>query len=116
MRFKARSAHKLPKSQLEADHTAAKVIGRLSLGEDCIYIKGFLSCAYLPYADIQRAWLRQETIPSGKVEFYQFFLIVQDLSGKAHWCAVPSYEVGNEILAQLESRNPKLKLGYQEQE
>jgi len=116
MRFKALSTHKIPNDQLTADYAAAQSTGRLSIGQRCIYVKHTFSTAYLPFSEMQRAWLRQEMIPGGNVEFHQFFLIVQDRSDKLHWCAVPSYEVGNEILAQLESRNPNLKLGYQEQE
>lgn len=116
MRFKALSAHKLPNDQLAADYASAQNMGRLFIGQRCIYIKHTFSSSYLAFSEMQRAWLRQETIPGGNVEFHQFFLIVQDVNGKLHWCAVPSYEVGNEILAQLESRNPNLKLGYQEQE
>lgn len=116
MHFKALSSQKLPKAQLTADHAAAKVIGRLALGEQCLYTKRVFSTAYLPYSQIRRAWLRQEKIPGGNVEFYQFYLIAEDFAGDLHWCAVPSHKAGMTALSQMETHNPKLKLGYQEQE
>ena len=52
----------LPAGILEPDYAKAQNMGKVHLGEQCLYFRKLSGTSYLPYGQIVRAWLRQEEV------------------------------------------------------
>ena len=52
----------LPTQALAQDYAQARNMGKVHLGEQCLYLRKFSGVSCLPYSQITRAWLRQEEV------------------------------------------------------
>ena len=81
MRLKAEIAGaQLPEELLEREFSQARNIGKVQLGESCLFFKKFSGATYLPYGRILRAWLRQEEVKArmccATANFDQFYVVM----------------------------------------
>lgn len=101
---------------LEQDLAQARDVGKVRLGERCVYFTRFSSAAYLPYERVARAWLRQEQVNArlccGTANFDQFFLMVDAGGGTPLRGQVLGKGPGKDCLAHIAARNPAAQIGY----
>ena len=75
----------LTREQLREDFARARNLGRVRLGEHCVYVQKFSGARCLPYGQIRRAWVRQEEVNAnlccGRANFDQFYLCLLYTSG-----------------------------------
>ena len=100
----------LPREQLCADFRQARSLGRVRLGEHCVYFQKFSGTFALPYDRILRAWVRQEEVRAnlccGRANFDQFYLMVQEEGCAVHRGQVLSKEAGRACLDRIRAKNP----------
>ena len=117
MKFKPEiSGAVLPAGTLEQDYAQARNMGKVHLGEECLFLRRFSGTSYLPYGQISRAWLRQEEVKArmccATANFDQFFLVMACADGQERRGQVEDKASGQRCLDHIASKNPDVKIGY----
>ena len=117
MKFKPEiSGAVLPAGTLEQDYAQARNMGKVHLGEECLFLRRFSGTSYLPYGQISRAWLRQEEVKAkmccGTANFDQFYLVMACGDGREHRWHIPDKAAGQTCLDHITAQNPEVKTGY----
>ena len=117
MKWKAEiSGDGMSPEELERDYAQARNMGKLQLGERCLYFRKFSGVSYLTYDQISRAWLRQEEVKArmccGTANFDQFYLVVSYGGGRERRGHVAGKAEGQRCLDHIAAKNPDVKLGY----
>ena len=106
----------LPMEALAQDYTRARNMGRVHLGEACLYLRRFSGVSCLPYSQITRAWLRQEEVRArmccATANFDQFYLVMACTDGQERRGQVLDKPTGQQCLDHIAAQNPSVKLGY----
>ena len=106
----------LPAEVLEQDYAQARSMGKVYLGEVCLYLRKFSGVSYLPYSQITRAWLRQEEVKArmccATANFDQFFLVAACADGQERRGQVIDKASGQACLDHISAKNPSVKIGY----
>ena len=101
---------------LEQDYAQARVLDKLRLGAQCIYLRKLSGTVYLPCSRIVRAWLRQEEVKAkmccGTANFDQFYLVMACGDGREHRWHIPDKAAGQTCLDHITAQNPEVKTGY----
>lgn len=101
---------------LEPDYAQAKNMGKIHLGEQCLYFRKFSGTSYLPYSQIVRAWLRQEEVKArmccATANFDQFYVVMDCADGQQRRGQVPDKASGQACLDHIAAQNPAVKIGY----
>lgn len=117
MRLKAEIAGaQLPEELLEREFSQARNIGKVQLGESCLFFKKFSGATYLPYGRILRVWLRQEEVKArmccATANFDQFYLVLACADGQERQGQVEGKADGQRCLDHIAAKNPEVKIGY----
>ena len=117
MKFKPEiSGAVLPAGTLEQDYAQARNMGKVHLGEECLFLRRFSGTSYLPYGQISRAWLRQEEVKArmccATANFDQFFLVMACADGQERRVQVEDKASGQACLDHIAAKNPEVKIGY----
>jgi len=117
MRLKAEIAGaQLPEELLEREFSQARNIGKVQLGESCLFFKKFSGATYLPYGRILRAWLRQEEVKArmccATANFDQFYVVMDCDDGQQRRGQVIDKSTGQSCLDHIAARNPAAKIAY----
>lgn len=117
MKFKPEiAAAVLPDETLEQDYAQARNMGKVHLGEECLFFRKFSGATYLPYGQISRAWLRQEEVKArmccATANFDQFYLVMDCADGQERRGQVIDKDTGKAALDQISTKNPEVKIGY----
>lgn len=106
----------LPTQALAQDYAQARNMGKVHLGEQCLYLRKFSGVSCLPYSQITRAWLRQEEVKAklccGTANFDQFFLVMACADGRERRWHIPGKAEGQQCLDHITAKNPDVKIGY----
>ena len=101
---------------LEQDYAQAQNMGRVHLGDSCLFFRKFSRASYLPYSHILRAWLRQEEVKArmccATANFDQFFLVMACSDGEERRVQVEDKAAGQVCLDHIAAKNPEVKIGY----
>ena len=121
MKFKPEIPGDLPaEEELERDYTQAQSLGKMQLGEHCLFFRKFSGISCLPYCRIQRAWLRQEEVKArmccASANFDQFFVVMACDDGKERRGQVIDKAMGQKCLDHIAAKNPNVRIGYVKQE
>lgn len=105
----------LSAAELEGDWAQARDIGKVRLGEHCLFFARFAGAACLPYRQVARVWLRQEEVNAnmccGRVSLDQFYLMVQTTDGQTLRGQVLDKDCGKAALAHTAARSPEAQVG-----
>ena len=106
----------LPTEVLEQDYAQARSMGKVYLGEGCLYLRKFSGISYLPYSQITRAWLRQEEVKArmccATANFDQFYVVLACADSQERRGQVLDKPTGQQCLDHIAARNPKAAIGY----
>lgn len=106
----------LPEEVLSRDFSCARNIGKLQLGEDCLYFRKFSGATYLPYGQILRAWLRQEEVKArmccATANFDQFYVVMDCTDGRQRRGQAVDKAAGKAALDHIAAKNSEVKIGY----
>ena len=106
----------LPTQALAQDYARARNMGKVHLGEQCLYLRKFSGVSCLPYSQITRAWLRQEEVKArmccATANFDQFFLVAACADGQERRGQVIDKASGQACLDHISAKNPSVKIGY----
>ena len=106
----------LPTEVLEQDYAQARSMGKVYLGEVCLYLRKFSGISYLPYSQITRAWLRQEEVKArmccATANFDQFYVVMDCADGRQRQGQVLDKDTGKAALDHIATRNLAVKIGY----
>lgn len=106
----------LPAGVLEQDYARAQNLGKVHLGENCLFFRKFSGISYLPYSQIVRAWLRQEEVKArmccATANFDQFYLVMACADGQERRGQVEDKAAGQRCLDHIAAKNPEVKIGY----
>ena len=101
---------------LEQDYAQAQNMGRVHLGDSCLFFRKFSGASYLPYSHILRAWLRQEEVRArmccATANFDQFYLVLACADGQERQGQVEGKADGQRCLDHIAAKNPEVKIGY----
>lgn len=90
--------------------------GNVRGGELCLFFPRLSATDYLPYAEINHAFLRREEVKTrlccGKARFDQIHLVTVDSTDVERQTNVESVAIGDEILALIAEKNPDTQIGY----
>ncbi len=117
MRFKpALPGPALEGPLLASDCDRAAQVGKVRLGQRCLYLVKFSHSLYLPYSQILHAWLRQEeasaSLCCGRANFDQFYLMLRCPDGQVRRGQVPDKASGQRCLDHIAAQNPAAAIGY----
>ena len=117
MKFKPEiSGAVLPAGTLEQDYAQARNMGKVHLGEECLFLRRFSGTSYLPYGQISRAWLRQEEVKArmccATANFDQFYVVMACADGRERRGQVLDKAAGQSCLDHIAAQNPSVRIGY----
>ena len=117
MKFKPEiSGAVLPAGTLEQDYAQARNMGKVHLGEECLFLRRFSGTSYLPYGQISRAWLRQEEVKArmccATANFDQLYVALSCSDGQERRGQVIDKAAGQRCLDHIAARNPEVKIGF----
>lgn len=117
MKFKPEiSDLQLSADTLEQDYAQAQNLGKVHLGEQCLYFRKFSGTSYLPYGQIIRAWLRQEEVKArmccATANFDQFYLVMACADGQERQGQMIDKDAGKAALDHISDKNPDVRIGY----
>lgn len=106
----------LPAEVLEQDYAQARSMGKVYLGEVCLYLRKFSGVSCLPYSQITRAWLRQEEVKArmccATANFDQFYVVLACTDGQERRGQVLDKDTGQRCLNHITAQNPQAAIGY----
>ena len=106
----------LPTQALAQDYAQARNMGKVHLGEQCLYLRKFSGVSCLPYSQITRAWLRQEEVKARMccttANFDQFHLVMACADGQERRGQVLDKPTGQQCLDHIAAQNPDVEIGY----
>ncbi|NBI68790.1 hypothetical protein D1646_18780 [Pseudoflavonifractor sp. 60] len=106
----------LPSQDLERDFSQARAVGKVRLGQQCLFLPKLSGTSYLPYAKILRAWLRQEEVKArmccATANFDQFYLVMACAGGQERRWHVTDKADGQQCLDFILEKNPEVNIGY----
>ena len=106
----------LPTEALAQDYAQARNMGKVHLGEQCLYLRKFSGVSCLPYSQITRAWLRQEEVKArmccATANFDQFYLVMACADGQERRGQVLDKSTGQQCLDHIAAQNPDVEIGY----
>lgn len=117
MKFKPEiSDSQLSAELLEPDYAQAQNMGKVQLGEQCLYFRKFSGVSYIPYGRILRAWLRQEEVKArmccATANFDQFYVVLSCSDGQERRGQVIDKGAGQRCLEHIAAKHPEVKIGY----
>lgn len=106
----------LSEGDVSQDFARARSIGKISLGERCLFFQKLLGTSYLPYSQILRAWLRQEEVNArmccATANFDQFYLVMDCADGRQRRAHMPDKPSGQAALDHIAAHAPETAIGY----
>ena len=106
----------LPTEALAQDYAQARNMGKVHLGEQCLYLRKFSGVSCLPYSQITRAWLRQEEVKArmccATANFDQFYVVLACADSQERRGQVLDKPTGQQCLDHIAAQNPDVKIGY----
>lgn len=117
MKFKPEiPGFQLPAGTTERDYAQAQNMGKVHLGEQCLFLRRVSGTGYLSYGQIVRAWLRQEEVKArmccATANFDQFYVVLACSDGQERRGQVIGKEAGRSCLDHIAAKNPDVKIGY----
>ena len=104
-------------AELESDLRGAQNLGKVRLGELVLFFSRFSGGTFMPYSQVEHAYLRQEEVNAklccGRANFDQFYLMTQGSDGKIRKAQVQSLKAGKDALNIISAANPNAEIGYQ---
>ena len=117
MKYKPEFPVSFSDEQLQADLNTAQKLGKVRIGELGLFFSRFSGGTFMPYSEVQHAYLRQEEVNAklccGRANFDQFFLMVLGSDGKLRKHQVDDMAKGKLALEQISRLNPDCRIGYQ---
>ena len=115
-RFKA-MADQLDAEQLTADYAGADRLGRLAVGQQCVYYARLLGGVdYLPFSAITRAYRREEDCSSMmgccRQSFAVHYLVLVLPDGRLKKLEADRKEEVKQVLELLKERSPETAIGF----
>ena len=117
MKFKPEIAGAVLSAEiLERDYAQSRNMGRIHLGESCLFLRKLSGTSYLPYSRILRAWLRQEEVKArmccATANFDQFYLVTACDDGQERRAQVIDKDAGQATLDHISAKNPVVEIVY----
>ncbi len=114
-------AGEVPRKRLELGFEKAEHMGKVSVGEDCVFFPKLLGAVeYLPFDSIQRAYRREEDCSSimgcCRQSFAVHSLIFILPDGRQKKLEVERREEAKRVLELLQQRAPQIPIGFVKEE
>lgn len=104
---------------LEQDYQEARQVDTVRLGARCLYYPGMLKQRYIPYDEIQWAYLRAEenrmSMCCGKTFVDIWYLLLYAHGKQVAKIELQKKETAKEVLALLSEANKDMLIGYNEE-
>lgn len=116
MKYKPEFPVSYTDEQLEEDLRTARNVGKVRLGELVLFFSRFGGSTFMPYDQVQHAYLRQEEVTAkmccGRVNFDQFYLMLKGSDGNLRKHQVKDKAAGKYALEYISAKNPSCIIGY----
>ena len=100
---------------LASEYKAARVIGKVRLGELRLFLRAGLRVYYIPYAEVRRCFRRVQLIPAkmccGRGDFEVENLVVCGDAGELIQVQLPGAKAAKILMKELEERIPEAEFG-----
>ena len=108
-------SNELSADVLAAGYQAGREIGKVRLGEQCLYFREKLKVYYIPYADMTRVFRRVMLIPAtmccGKGDFEVENIVICTAEGEKAQVQLPGERAGKIMLEELARLAPHAEVG-----
>ena len=116
MKYKPEFPVSYTDEQLENDLNNARNVGKVRLGELVLFFSRFAGSTFMPYSEVQHAYLRQEEVTAkmccSRANFDQFYLMLKGSDGKLRKHQVKDKAAGQSALDYIAGKNPNCIIGY----
>lgn len=114
LRFRGPDKSRIDDDAHIEDYKNSDSIGRVTLGELCLYYRDLGKKYYVPYPYIDRAFCRiSECQPDDSPAYYYYRLILMHGEKEFANLIFNKEEEVDTILQKLPERNPDIKIGFQ---
>ena len=114
LRFRGPDKSRIDDDAHIEDYKNSDSIGRVTLGELCLYYRDLGKKYYVPYPYIDRAFCRiSECQPDDSPAYYYYRLILRHGEKEFANLIFNKEEEVDSILQKLPERNPDIKIGFQ---
>ena len=108
-------SNELAADVLAAGYQAGREIGKVRVGEQCLYFREKLKVYYIPYADMKRVFRRVMLIPAtmccGKGDFEVENIVICTAEGEKAQVQLPGERAGKILLEELARMAPHAEVG-----
>lgn len=99
--------------ELKQEYKTANRWGEVRLGERHLFYRYFIKIRYISYAEIGRAYLREESGESGEFLLREFYLMLETAEGTLHKLRMEREAYAREVLSCLEEEHASIKIGFE---
>ena len=108
-------SHELAADVVAAGYQSGREIGKVRLGEQCLYFREKLKVYYIPYAEMTRVFRRVMLIPAtmccGKGDFEVENIVICTAEGEKAQVQLPGERAGKILLEELARLAPHAEVG-----
>ena len=97
---------------LKQQYKSAERWGEVRLGERNLFYRYFIKIRYVPYVEVQRAYLREESGESGEFLLKEFYLMVQTSDGVLHKLRMERDVNAKAVLSYLKENHKSVTVGF----
>ena len=97
---------------LKQEYRTAVQWGEVRLGEEHLFYRYFIKIRYVSYAEIRRAYLREESGESGEFLLKEFYLMLETSDGVLHKLRVERVGNAREVLSCLKKEHVSIAVGF----
>lgn len=96
--------------KLSEAYRAARPIGVLRIGDDCLFFRARMHTYYIPYGDIRRCFRRVMLVPAklccGRGDFEIENLVIQGDEGELAQIQLPGNRAAKAVMEELKAKIP----------
>ena len=115
MKFMPFTASVREEAQLRSEYAAARPVGSLRLGENCLFFRKITKIYYIPYGDVRRYFRRVMLVPAklccGRGDLEVENLVLWGDEGELAQIQLPGKHAAQVLMEQLQALMPDAAFG-----
>lgn len=114
MKFVCIGGPEAEKKALESEYKTAKRLGEVRIGEHHLFYRYFIKIRYASIAEIERAYLREESGESGEFLLLEHYLMLRMKDKTLHKLRMERELYARGVLVHFEDNYPHIAIGFDE--
>lgn len=115
MKFICLGGQQAKQEILQQEYKTAPRLGEVRLGDSHLFYRYFIKIRYVSYAEVRRAYLREESGESGEFLLREFYLMLDMQDGRLHKLRMEREVNARAVLSCLKEKDAAIAIGFEKQ-